>query len=50
MQATLDRDNDGNLIRKAGIMVIVLVGGVVKAGDAIVVELPRGPHQALEPV
>jgi MOSC domain-containing protein YiiM len=50
MAATLDRDGDGNLIRKAGIMAIVLSGGVVREGDSIRVELPRPPHQALLPV
>lgn len=50
MKATLDKDSDGNLVRKAGIMGIVLVSGVVKAGDTIVVELPRAPHQVLPPV
>ncbi len=50
MKATLDRDAAGNLIRKAGIMGIVLAGGVVCPGDVIQVELPRAPHQALGPV
>lgn len=50
MAATLDKDTDGNLIRKAGIMGIVLHGGDVHADDAIVVELPAEPHKALQPV
>ncbi len=50
MAATLDRDKDGNLIRKAGIMGVVLKGGVVVKGDAIVVELPAEPHSPLLPV
>jgi MOSC domain-containing protein YiiM len=50
MAATLDRDADGNLIRKAGIMGVVLKGGVVEQGDAIVVELPAEPHTPLLPV
>ena len=50
MAATLDRDEDGKLIRKAGIMGVVLAGGEVRPGDAIRVELPPPPHQALEPV
>jgi MOSC domain len=49
--ATLDKDADGNLIRKAGIMSIVLAGGDVRPGDAIRVELPTGPRQKpLQPV
>jgi len=50
MNATLDRDADGNLIRKAGIMAIVLAGGEIKPGDPIAVELPAEPHHKLEPV
>jgi len=50
MNATLDRDADGNLVRKAGIMAVVLAGGEVKPGDAIAVELPPGPPRKLEPV
>jgi MOSC domain-containing protein YiiM len=50
MAATLDRDADGNLVRKAGIMGIVLVGGEVEDGDAIEIELPPAPHRKLEPV
>jgi MOSC domain-containing protein YiiM len=50
MAATLDRDADGGLVRKAGVMAIVVVGGEVAAGDAIAVTLPAGPHRRLEPV
>jgi MOSC domain-containing protein YiiM len=50
MNATLDRDAEGNLIRKAGIMGIVLAGGEVKRGDRIDVELPPEPRRKLEPV
>lgn len=50
MKATLDRDTAGNLIRKAGIMGIVLVGGEVRPGDPIEAELPPLPHQPLIPV
>jgi MOSC domain-containing protein YiiM len=50
MAATLDRDGDGNLIRKAGIMAIVVSDGTVREGDPIRVELPPLPHRALAPV
>lgn len=50
MAATLDRDADGNLVRKAGIMSIVLADGEVRPGDAVRVELPAAPHRALQPV
>jgi MOSC domain-containing protein YiiM len=48
--AVLDRDAAGNLIRKAGIMGVVLEGGDVRPGDVIAVELPAEPHRALAPV
>jgi len=47
MSATLDRAADGSLVRKAGVMAIVLVGGRVHVGDAIRVELPTPPHTPL---
>jgi MOSC domain-containing protein YiiM len=50
MAATLSRDEHGNLIRKAGIMGIVVAGGEVRPGDPIRVELPREPHRPLAPV
>ena len=50
MQAVLDRDGDGNLIRKSGVMGIVLTGGTVRPGDVIAVELPPAPHEPLAPV
>jgi MOSC domain-containing protein YiiM len=50
MAATLDKDANGNLVRKAGIMSIVLTGGDVRPGDAIHVELPGESHQPLRPV
>jgi MOSC domain-containing protein YiiM len=50
MAATLERDTAGKLVRKAGVMGIVLAGGETRAGDAIQVELPAEPHRALEPV
>jgi MOSC domain-containing protein YiiM len=50
MAAVLDRDAHGNLVRKAGIMGVVLAGGEIRAGDTIRVELPPEPHQHLERV
>ena len=47
MAATLARDEEGKLIRKAGIMGVVLAGGEVRPGDAIGVEVPPPPHRAL---
>jgi MOSC domain-containing protein YiiM len=50
MGATLERTAEGKLIRKAGIMAVVIAGGQVHPGDAIRVELPAQPHQPLAPV
>lgn len=50
MQAVLDRDERGDLVRKAGVMGVVLSCGEVRTGDPIRVELPPGPHRPLEPV
>lgn len=50
MAAVLDRDADGNLIRKAGVMGVVIAGGEVQPEDLIEIELPPLPHQPLKPV
>ena len=47
MAATLDRDAAGNLVRKAGIMGVVLAAGEVRPGDAIHVEPSPPPHRPL---
>ena len=56
MEAVLDRDERGNLVRKAGIVGImgivgiVVAGGEVRPGDAVRVGLPPGPRRPLERV
>jgi MOSC domain-containing protein YiiM len=50
MRAVLDRDADGTLIRKTGVMSIALSTGLVRPGDAVGVELPSGRREALTPV
>lgn len=50
MAACLDRDGEGRLVRKSGVMAIVVMGGPVQAGDAVTVELPPLPHVPLAPV
>jgi MOSC domain-containing protein YiiM len=50
MKAVLDKDEEGNLIRKAGIMGIVLMDGEVHVNDEIHVKLPPQPHEPLKPV
>jgi MOSC domain-containing protein YiiM len=47
MKAVLGKDAEGNVIRKAGVMSIVVTGGTVRAGDPIEIELPAEPHRPL---
>ena len=50
LAAVLGRDEQGQVVRKTGVMGVVLVGGEVRPGDPIEVELPPLPHRALEVV
>jgi MOSC domain-containing protein YiiM len=50
LKAVLEEAPDGTLVRKAGIMAVVLKGGDVRPGDAITVDLPAAPHRPLKPV
>jgi len=50
LKACVSKDADGNIIRKAGVMAIVLVTGEVFPGDAIQIEYPSQPFQPLQPV
>jgi MOSC domain-containing protein YiiM len=50
MSAVLDRDAAGKLIRKAGVMSVVVADGDVHPGDVIRIQLPNGSRRALEPV
>ncbi|MEY2927420.1 MAG: hypothetical protein RL367_1897 [Pseudomonadota bacterium] len=50
MDALLERANDGVLIRKGGVMGIVVTSGTVRAGDRVRVSEPLAPKRALLPV
>jgi MOSC domain-containing protein YiiM len=50
LAAVLGRGGHGRLVRKAGVMGVVVAGGEVRPGDPVRVELPRGQHRPLEPV
>lgn len=50
MGAVLGRDDDGRVVRKAGVMGVVLLGGMVEVGDVIEHSLPPGPQRPLERV
>jgi MOSC domain-containing protein YiiM len=50
MEATLEKAPDGSLVRKCGVMGVVLQGGTVKAGDTIEIAFPPGKARPLGPV
>jgi len=50
LKAVLEQRPDGAVVRKSGIMAIVLTGGWVRPGDAIAAEWPAPPFQPLERV
>lgn len=50
MAACIGRGPDGEPVRKAGVMAVVLRGGDIRAGDPIVVEPPAGVPEPLRPV
>jgi MOSC domain-containing protein YiiM len=50
MAAVLDRADDGSLIRKAGVMSVVVADGDVRPGDPVTLTLPDGPHRPLTAV
>jgi MOSC domain-containing protein YiiM len=50
LKQVLGRDAEGKVVRKAGVMAIVLVAGDVQPGDVVVVELPAHPWRRLDPV
>lgn len=50
LKAVVMQDADGQVVRKAGVMGIVIRGGTIAPGDTISVELPLGPQTQLERV
>jgi MOSC domain-containing protein YiiM len=48
LKQVLEQDAEGNVLRKAGVMGVVLRGGRIRAGDQVTVELPPRPHLPLE--
>jgi MOSC domain-containing protein YiiM len=50
MNALLDHAADGSLIRKGGVMGVVIAGGDVRTGDPIRLIKPTEAHQPLLPV
>lgn len=50
LKRVVGRNDDGSIVRKAGIMGVVRAGGVVRPGDPVKAELPAEPHRPLERV
>lgn len=50
LHEVLDRTDDGRILRKSGVMGVVVRSGTVRAGDAVRVALPPPPHHPLSPV
>ena len=50
LSAVLDKTPEGELIRKSGVMAIVIAGGTIKPDDSIKIKLPKKPYNKLERV
>ena len=50
LKEVIGRDEDGRVVRKAGVMAVVLRGGPVRPGYVVTAELPPPPHAPLERV
>lgn len=50
MAATLSLDEQGDLVRKAGVMSVVVESGEVRPSDTVRLEVPAPPHEPLRPV
>lgn len=48
--AVLGRTEAGELVRRAGVMAIVIADGTVRPGDEIALRLPPPPHRAMRVV
>jgi len=48
LKEVLYKDEEGNLVRRTGVMGTIHKGGLVKPGDEIEVELPPEPYSPLE--
>ena len=50
MKAVLDRDAEGRLVRKAGVMAVVIADGEIAVGDEIALDSVPLVHEPLGPV
>lgn len=50
LKRMVGRDEEGRVVRRAGVMSVVLAGGLVRPGDVVRVRLPAGDRRDLQPV
>lgn len=50
LRRVVGRDDRGRVVRKSGVMGVVVRSGAVRPGDPVVTELPTGPHRRLDRV
>jgi MOSC domain-containing protein YiiM len=50
LRLAVGRDESGAVVRKAGVMAVVVAGGTVGRGDIVTAVLPPEPHHRLERV
>ncbi|MGW6281711.1 MOSC domain-containing protein [Kribbella sp. NPDC055071] len=50
LKEVIHTDDEGNVVRKTGVMSIVVSGGIIRPDDPITVDLPAAPHRPLEVV
>ncbi|WBQ03960.1 MOSC domain-containing protein [Kribbella sp. CA-293567] len=48
LKQVLTKTEDGSIVRRAGIMSVVTVGGTVRPGDQLTITLPPAPHEPLD--
>jgi len=48
LKQVMTRDADGNVVRRAGVMSVVILGGTIRRGDRIDVALPPEPRAPLD--
>jgi MOSC domain-containing protein YiiM len=50
LSEVVGRDDNGDVVRRGGIMGVVVAGGVIRPGDQIIADLPAEPHVPLDRV
>ena len=50
LKRVVGTDDAGTVVRRAGIMAVVVAGGDIRPGDTVLVRLPEGEHRPLQKV